>query len=79
MVKKVIVNLDFNNSYCFDMVTRNISSFFVGVFIKYLFQPQSQPGPGPTAYIMVIKRVDGQTCHVTNTDILQIPSFPKCL
>ena len=42
-----------------------------------MFQPQSQPGPGPMAYMMVIKQADRRTRHVTNTDILQIPSFLK--
>ena len=31
MVKKVIVDLDFKKLYCINMVTRNISSYFVGV------------------------------------------------
>ena len=40
--------------------------------IKHLFQLQSQPGPGPTAYMIVIKQADGRTRHVTDTDIFQI-------
>ena len=38
-----------------------------------MFQPQSQPGPGPMAYMMVINWVDRWTRQVTDTDIFQIP------
>ena len=42
--------------------------------IKYLcFQFQSKSGP--KAFMMVIKRVVGRTCHVTHGDIYQIPNF----